>query len=93
MFFLARNSFLRLAFLLAVEGLVLFLLLLEPVTFPPLASREKEKLSPIVRENLKSLPWASSAWQRARHWIAREDPPYKTARSLVHSQQPFFAYF
>ena len=40
---------------------------------PPLDSMEKEKALPMVRESLKSLPCLSSDWQRARHWMAREE--------------------
>ena len=40
---------------------------------PPLVSREKEKLELILREKLKALPWLASAWQKAKHWDAKEE--------------------
>ena len=52
--FLIRNSFLRLAFLLCVDGL--FLLLVGRVSLPSLVSREKVKVEPTVIANLNSLP-------------------------------------
>ena len=33
-------------------------------------SREKLKAEPIEIENLKALPWLTSAWERAKHWRA-----------------------
>ena len=81
--FLARNCFLRLAFLSMVEGLALFFSRLG-IVLPP-ESREKEKVLPMVRENLKALPWLFSAWQRARHLLAREESFSLTAA--------IFAYF
>ena len=52
--FFDKNSFLRLAFLLSVDGLFLFLV--GRVSLPPLVSREKVKVEPMVMENLKHLP-------------------------------------
>ena len=71
--FLARNSLLRLAFLFTVEGLALFFLVIGTGVVPPPDSMEKEKALPMVRESLKTLPCLSSDWQRARHWMAREE--------------------
>ena len=51
MAFLARNSFLRLAFLLRVDGLLLFLILVGRVSFPSLVSKEKVKVEPMVMES------------------------------------------
>ena len=83
---LARNCFLRLAFLFLVEGLVLFVPVLgmgRGTVLPP-ESREKEKVLPMVRENLKALPWLFSAWQRARHLLAREESFSLTAAILAY---------
>ena len=61
--FLFKNSSLRLAFLLIVEGLGIFLkvalLLVSKAGTLSLVSREKEKekAEPIEREKLKALPW------------------------------------
>ena len=70
--FFLKNSSLRLAFLLWVEGLVRFF---PRVGFTLLSrvSREKEKEELMVRLKLKSLPWLASVWQKARHWDTRED--------------------
>ena len=54
--FFLRNSSRRLAFLLLVEGLLLFLFLLAGVALPSLASREKVKWEPMVTENLNAKP-------------------------------------
>ena len=64
--FFLKNSSLRLAFLLWVEGLVRFF---PRVGFTLLSrvSREKEKEELMVRLKLKSLPWLASVWQKARH--------------------------
>ena len=64
--FFLKNSSLRLAFLLWVEGLVRFF---PRVGFTLLSrvSREKEKEELMVRLKLKSLPWLVSVWQKARH--------------------------
>ena len=67
-----------------VEGLALFSLGAD--TLPSLVSREKEKVLPMVRENLKALPWLFSAWQRAMHWEAREE-------SLSPTRAIFASYF
>ena len=64
--FFLKNSSLRLAFLLWVEGLVLFFPRVE-FTFLSRVSREKEKEELMVRLKLKSLPWLVSVWQKARH--------------------------
>ena len=59
-----RNTSLRLAFLLRVDGLGFFLsgILAWMSKANPLVSREKEKLEPMVRENLKAEPWLLSVW-------------------------------
>ena len=54
--FFLKNSFLRLAFLLMVDGLFLFLILVGKVSLPSLVSREKVKVEPMVTENLNTLP-------------------------------------
>ena len=64
--FFLKNSSLRLAFLLWVEGLVRFFPRVE-FTFLSRVSREKEKEELMVRLKLKSLPWLVSVWQKARH--------------------------
>ena len=83
--FFSRNCFRRLAFLFLVEGLVLFFPALGIGTVLSLESKEKEKVLLMVRENLKALPWLFSAWQRARHLLAREESFSLTAA--------IFAYF
>ena len=74
--FLLRNSALRLAFLLRVEGLGFFLadaiLLMSKFGTSSLVSREKLKSGPSTRENLKALPWLVSAWQKSKHLVAKE---------------------
>ena len=64
--FFLKNSSLRLAFLLWVEGRVRFFPRVE-FTFLSRVSREKEKEELMVRLKLKSLPWLVSVWQKARH--------------------------
>ena len=57
--FLCRNTSFLLAFLLMVDGLSFF---------PgPLVSREKVRVEPTDRENVKGYPLATSAWQMSRH--------------------------
>ena len=74
--FLLRNSALRLAFLLRVEGLGFFLadaiLLMSKFGTSSLVSREKLKSGPSTRENLKALPWLVSVWQKSKHLVAKE---------------------
>ena len=67
-----RNSALRFAFLLLVEGLILFLVLLSETGLVSLVSKEKVKSEPTVTENLKPLPCCDSAWQKSRHWVIKE---------------------
>ena len=71
--FLFRNTCLRLAFLLRVEGLGFFLVLPGISEARPLslAPREKEKVEPILREKLKAKPWSANVWQRSRHLVAK----------------------
>ena len=64
--FFLKNSSLRLAFLLWVEGLARFLPRVE-FTFLSRVSRENEKEELMVRLKLKSLPWLVSVWQKAKH--------------------------
>ena len=64
--FFLKNSSLRLAFLLWVEGLVRFFPRVE-LTLLSRVSREKEKEELMLREKLKSFPWLASVWQKARH--------------------------
>ena len=79
------NSALRLAFLLSVQGLGFFLFtLLSKAQL--LVSREKVKSEPIEREKLKTWPWLTSVWQKARHLEAMESSPL----AAVHI---FGAYF
>ena len=60
----------RLAFLLSVEGLLLFLVPGETDAFT-LVSKEKEKVEPIDREKLNATPWLLSAWQKSKHLLAK----------------------
>ena len=62
---LFRNSSLLLAFLLWVEGLILFLSTVD-FTLIPLVSEVKEK-EVLVSLKLKALPWL------ARHWDSKEE--------------------
>ena len=73
--FLFRNSSLRLAFLLIVDGLGIFLgaALVSKAGTLSLVSREKEKAEPIEREKLKALPWLASVWQKSKYLVAKED--------------------
>ena len=68
--FFSKNSFLRLAFLLRVEGLLFFLVPGDKGTLP-LVSREKEKMEPMETEKLKATPWLLSAWQKSKHLEAK----------------------
>ena len=62
---LFRNSSLLLAFLLWVEGLILFLSTVD-FTLIPLVSEVKEK-GVLVSLKLKALPWLVNVWQKARY--------------------------
>ena len=55
--FFARISSPRLPFLLRVDGLFLFGILVGRVALPSLVSNEKVKEEPMVMENLNTLPW------------------------------------
>ena len=68
--FFSKNPFLRLAFLLRVEGLLFFLVPGDKGALP-LVSREKEKVEPMESEKLKATPWLLSAWQKSRHLVAK----------------------
>ena len=69
--FFFRNSSLLLAFLLCVEGLILFLSTVD-FALIPLVSKEKEK-EVLVSLKLKALPWSARVWQKARHWDTKEE--------------------
>ena len=73
--FLFRNSCLRFAFLLRVDGLFLgpCLVLAGKVSLLSFVSKEKVKVEPMVRTNLKSLPCFASAWQKSMHLVSREE--------------------
>ena len=78
--FLFRNSFLRLAFLLLVDGLFLF------STFGAEAGLswlpvliEKFKVEPMVREKVNAWPWLASVWQSSRNLEAKEELSSPTA--------------
>ena len=77
--FLLRNSALRYASLLRVEGLLLFLVLLSETCLVSLVSKEKVKSEPTVTENLKTLPCSASAWQKSRHWVIKVELVWSTA--------------
>ena len=73
-----RNTSLRLAFLLRVDGLGFFLggiLAWVSEASTHVVSREKEKSEPMARENLKAVPWLLSAWQKSRHLLAKSVAP------------------
>ena len=88
--FFCKNAALRLAFLLSVDGLDLFLVLplLTRAGPLPLVSRENEKVELMVREKLKAKPWPANTWQRSRHLAAKEEslPPttfWYTSESII----------
>ena len=87
-----RNSCLRLAFLLIVEGLGIFflavvLLLVSKAGTSSLELREREKAEPIEMEKLKSLPWLASVWQRSKHLLAKEESLSPTAVILMYTSE------
>ena len=72
------------AFLLTLEGLNFFFLTssveTEAAFFFSLASREKEKSEPTLREKEKAIPWLASAWQKSMHLMAKvESSPFEGA--------------
>ena len=69
--FFFKNSSLRLAFLLSVEGL--FFLVSVSLCTLPLVSREKEKEEPMATEMLKTWSWLASAWQNSKHLESRAE--------------------
>ena len=69
--FLERNSSLRLAFLLWVEGLDFFFAT-GPAFALLLVSKEKVKVEPMLRVKWNGRPWLASAWQKSMHLEARE---------------------
>ena len=81
-----KKASLRLAFLLRVDGLGFFLVLPGLSEARPLsiASREKEKVEPILREKMKTKPWLANVWQRSRHLVAKEESLSPTAVILVY---------
>ena len=81
--FFFRNSSLRFAFLLIVDGLAFFLVA-ETRESLHLESKVKEKVVPMVRVNWNALPWLVSAWQRSKHCAAREESVSPTAAILVY---------
>ena len=87
--FFFKNSSLRLAFLLRVEGLGFFFLkgptLVSKVLF--LVSREKENVEPIEREKLKTVPWLASTWQKSKHLDAKEESLTPTAVIFLCSSE------
>ena len=86
--FLARKSSLRLAFLFRVDELFFFLIFVGRVALPSLVS--KEKVEPMVMESLKSLPWRARAWQKSRHWVAREESISLTVVVFVSTSELSF---
>ena len=80
--FLSKNSALRLAFLLSVEGLVLFLTR-GPFISLLLVSMEKEKEGPMEMEMLKAWPWLASAWQKSKHLESMGESTMSTPAILV----------
>ena len=80
--FLLRNSFLRLAFLLRVDGLALFLVI--ETESLHLVSKVKEKAKPMLRENWNALPWLVSALQKSKHCAAREESDSPTVAILIY---------
>ena len=81
--FLLRNSSLRLAFLLRVDGLALFLVI-ETGESLHLVSKVKEKVLPMLRENWNALPWLVSALQKSKHCAARGESDSLTVAILVN---------
>ena len=79
--FFIKNSCLRLAFLLSADGL--FLVLAGKVSLPPLVSKEKVKVEPMVRENLNPLPWLASALQKSMHLVAKKESSPLEAAVIV----------
>ena len=77
--FFLRNSSLRLAFRRRVEGLSFFFFFILPSVSKAKAffmvSMEKEKEEPMLRENLKAMPWLVNVWQKSRHLMAKVESP------------------
>ena len=76
LFCFKNSSFLR-RFLLSVEGLGFFFLVIfstGEVAFP-LVSRLKEKVEPRVREKEMVCPLLARAWQKSRHCFNRAGSP------------------
>ena len=65
-------------------GFSFFWILVGSVVLPSLVSKEKAKVEPMVMEILKSLPWRASAWQKSRHWVAKEESDSLTAVIFVY---------
>ena len=69
----------RLAFRRRVEGLSFFFFFILPSVSKAKAffmvSMEKEKEEPMLRENLKAVPWLVNVWQKSRHLMAKVESP------------------
>ena len=74
--FLLRNSSLRLAVLLMVDGLYFYqdLSLVTKVGTISLVSREKERLEPVVREKENTNPWLARSLGSQSTWWPRGSP-------------------
>ena len=81
MYFFLKKSSLRFAFLRRVDGLALFLVAKVSLH---LVSSVKEKVEPTLRENWKAFPWLLSAWQKAKHLVARVESVSPTVAILVY---------
>ena len=83
--FFLRNSSLRLAFLLMVDGLFFFQVLVTEVGAISLVSREKEKLEPVVREKENTNPWLASSLQKSKHLVAKGESSPITGAVILES--------
>ena len=85
--FIFRNSSLRLAFLLMVDGLFFFqaLSLVTEVGAISLVSREKEKLEPVVREKENTNPWLARSLQKSKHLVAKGESSPITGAVILES--------
>ena len=85
--FFLRNSSLRLAFLLMVDGLFFFqaLSLVTEVGAISLVSREKEKLEPVVREKENTNPWLARSLQKSKHLVAKGESSPITGAVILES--------
>ena len=83
--FFLRNSSLRLAFLLMVDGLFFFQVLVTEVGAISLVSREKEKLEPVVREKENTNPWFARSLQKSKHLVAKGESSPITGAVILES--------